>query len=334
MQTRYDLKRYRTSKSPDLIKALKLYSENIEPSYRTDANEILFWIDNFEKRFGDLFIVCGLYLNDALIGYGQLAYFKEEKFVEVDYLVIDKNYRKNNAFYEFVDKIGDLLSEENIIFDYIICEVGCYFENREPTEASKTLIRLLKMSHFGVIKCSYYVPRLGKSNHESEMRAILMIYSNDDIKQIKKETYLMVINTLFYKYYQRWYADFFTEAERTEYKIDLDGLSEAIQKELSNKKVIDINGYHNLLPLNPTDFGEIKAKKGIKIITFITLFVCAIILFGGAAIYIKERWDLEFENQSAILLLSVLAASIITTIIFNNKSNLPSKLVEKLIDKI
>jgi hypothetical protein len=334
MKRTYEIKRYRTANSPDFAKALKLYSDNIEPEYRTDTNEIIYWVDKFEKRFGDSFYVLGLYLNGALIGYTQMAYFKEEKFVEMDYLVIEKTHRKNNAFSEFVNQIADFLSEENIVFDYIICEVGCYFENREPTEDSKTLIRLLKMSHFGVIKCAYYIPRLGKKNYESQMRAILMIYASGELKQIKKETYLMIIKALLYNYYQRWYYDFFNTSEKKEYQTVLDNVFEKIKKDIENRKTIEINGYHNLLPLNPTDFNEVKANKGIKILSYILLFVISAIAFGALGIFIRKKYDIDFANQTSILAFAVVVASVVTSLLFGNKTTFAKKLVEKFMDKL
>jgi len=330
----YEIRRYRNSSAPDFIKALKLYSENIEPEYRTDTNEIIFWADNFGRRFEDSFFIVGFYLNGILIGFSELAYFKEERFVEVDYLVIDRRYRKNNTFHEFVDMIAGLLSEENIVYDYVICEVGCYFENREPTESSKTLIRLLKMSHFGIIKCAYQVPRLGKKNYESEMRAILMIHAKGDITQIKKETYLMILNALYYKYYQRWYNEFFNDAENKEYKILLDSFFEKIKKIVESKEFIEINGYQNILPLNPTDFSEVKAKKGVKALAFILVFVIAGLVLGSAAIFIRNKFELSIENQTGILSLSVLAASLAVSFFLGNKSNLPGRIIEKLLDKL
>lgn len=334
MKASYEIKRYRSSGSPDLTRALKLYADNIEASYRTDTNEIIHWLDKFEKRFGDGFYVLGLYLNDILIGYTQFAYFKEELFVEVDYIVIDKPYRKNNSFFEFIDQIGDFLTTNNIIYDYIICEVGCYFDDIEPTESSKTLIRLLKMSHFGVIKCAYYVPRLGKWNYESQMRAILMIYSREDIKQLKKETYFMVINALFYKYYQRWYADFFSEAENKEYKTGLDELYEAIKKDVNSRKSIEINGFQNLLPLNPVEFNIGRSNKKIKVLIFIVLFLISIVIFGSAALLIKSRLDIDIENQASLLSLAVIFASVLTSYLFGKRTGLAAKLLEKLTDKL
>jgi hypothetical protein len=333
MKITYELKRYKNSNAPDFSKALKLYSDNIEPEYRTDTNEIIFWTDNFQNRFGDGFYILGFYLNGLLIGFTEIAYFEEEKLVEIDYLVIDKRYRKNNAFYQFVDHITHFLQEENIVYDYIICEVGCYFENREPTEDSKTLIRLLKMAHFGVIKSAYFVPRLGKHNYESQMRAILMMYSNTEIKHIKKETYLMMINALYYKYYQRWYNEYFNEQEKKEYKIILDNLFENIKRDIGNKENIEINGYHNLLPLNPTDFSPINEKQGLKMAAFVILFIICVLLIGGGAIFIHKKFEIDIGNQFEIITTALVICAVITTAFFENRSNFFSTILKKIIDK-
>lgn len=334
MKSTYELKRFKNSNSPDFTKALKLYAENIEPSYRTDTNEITYWLDNFEERFGDLFIVLGLYLNGKLIGFTELAYFQEEKFVQVDYIVLEKSYRKNNAFYEFIDKIGAFLTEEEIVFDYIICEVGCYFDNLEPTDSSKTLIRLLKMSHFGVIKCAYYVPQLGHRNYESQMRAILMIYSKDELKQLRKETYLMIINALFYKYYERWYSLVFNTEEQIAYKRAIDQLFEHIKKDVDHRKAIEINGYQNLLPLNPVDFNEVRANKGARLISFIFIFILSLGIFGCLAFIIKSKFDIDIDKQAFLFTLSIIIASVLTSWVFGNNTDLGKKLVDKLLDKL
>src|ERR1035437_5858568 len=232
MKAIYDLINFRSSKDPEFLKALKLYSENIEPSYRTDTKEIMYWIEKYGKKFEDSFYALGFYYNNVLIGFSELAYFVNEKFVIVDYIVIDKNYRRNNTFFEFIHQIEEFLSKENLIYNYIVCEVGCYFENAEPPEASKLIIRLLKQNGFGVVKCKYYAPRLGLTNYESEVIAVLMIYSNDTIKQIKKETLLSIINSIYYKYYFRWYEAFLEKKELIIYKNMLDSLMVKIEKGL------------------------------------------------------------------------------------------------------
>lgn len=334
MKTIYELKRFHSSNSPDISKALKLYSENIEPSNRTDTNELLYWLDNYNRSFEDSFYILGLYQNDILMGFAQMAFFKKERFLEIDYLVIDKPYRKNNSFYVFLDKIEEFVAKENILYDNIVCEVGFNFENDEPSENAKILMRLLKMAHFGIIKCAYYIPRLGLTNYESQMRAVLMIFSQEEKKSIHKETYMAIVHTLFYKYYQRWYKVFFTEAEYSQYSQSLDILYDQIKKDVMGRKIIEINGYQNLLPLITIDLNDYKSKKGIKIISFIILFLLTLTVFGATTLFIQNQFKIDISNQATLFILSVFLASILTSILFNKKSDLLTKLIEKLIDKL
>ncbi len=104
------------------MKALKLYSENIDPALRTDTKEIMHWLDKYNRKFEDSFYIVGLYLNDLLIGFSEIAYFLKEKLVIVDYLVIDKAFRKNNTFYQFIIEIEDFIRDENLEFNYIVAE--------------------------------------------------------------------------------------------------------------------------------------------------------------------------------------------------------------------
>jgi hypothetical protein len=137
-----------------------------------------------------------------------------------------------------------------------------------------------------------------------------------------------------YKYYQRWYYDFFNTSEKKEYQTVLDNVFEKIKKDIENRKTIEINGYHNLLPLNPTDFNEVKANKGIKILSYILLFVISAIAFGALGIFIRKKYDIDFANQTSILAFAVVVASVVTSLLFGNKTTFAKKLVEKFMDKL
>ncbi|HET7003415.1 MAG TPA: hypothetical protein VFI33_18960, partial [Puia sp.] len=267
MQSVYELKKYKNSRDPELVKALKLYSQNIEPALRTDTKEIMHWLDKYNKTFEDSFYILGFYLNEMLIGFSEVAHFVEEKVIIVDYLVIDKLYRGNNTFHEFMEQIRGLLAEENLEYNYVVAEVGCFYEKTEPPENARHLIRLLKMSHFGVVKCNYYAPRLGINNHESEMRAIMMIYSANETKQIKKETFFQIVNAIYYKYYQRWYNEFLGEQDKIKYSRSLHELVSRMEKELMSKKFIEINGMSNLFPLQSESGNKNKVSKVVKVVT-------------------------------------------------------------------
>jgi hypothetical protein len=333
MRSVYELKKFKNSRDPDLVQALKIYTAYTEPALRTDTREIMHWLDKWNVEFDDRFHIVGFYFNNVLIGFSELAYFKQEKFVIVDYFVIDKEFRKNNTFYQFLEEIFIFLDRENYEYSYIIGEVGCYLE-KQPPESARLLIRLLKMSHFGVLKCNYYVPRLGLHDYESEMRAVMMIYSRNEVSQIKKETFFQIVNAIYYKYYHRWHIEFVDENEKIRYSRDLHDLILKMEKELSNKKVIEINGLSSLFPVKIESGNKLERKKIVKLITGIVLFAIAFTLIGCAYLLIKSRLGIDSETVSSVFYVSLFVTLFLLALLFENRSNLFSRMIEKLLEKL
>src|SRR5437764_6281427 len=108
----YRLVRYRSTKEHGFTDVLDIYVRNIAPSVRTNTNEIAFWLEHFRDRGKDEFFVFGFYLNEIPIGYAEVAYFDGTQLFMIDYLVIDKAYRGNNTFFEFVDQLKSFLEKE------------------------------------------------------------------------------------------------------------------------------------------------------------------------------------------------------------------------------
>lgn len=333
MKSVYELKWFKNSRHPDIIDALKLYVDYTEPALRTDTKEILHCIDNWNTLFDDKFYVLGLYLNRELIGFAELAYFEQEKFIIVDYLVIHKNYRKNNTFYQFVDDITRFLSNENLEYNYIVAEVACYDESLEPPESSKLLIKLLKMSHFGVVKCNYYVPRVGIYDFESAMRSVMMIYTKNESKQIKRETFFQIVEAIYYKYYQRWHNMFVDEEEQKKYDQEIKDLILRMEKQLDKKKVIEINGLNSLFPVKTNFDNGIKTKRVLKALTAIVLFIMCFILVGLFYTFLKIKLGWDSGTVNTIITGSIGLTLFLVALIFENRSNLFSKIFEKVLDK-
>jgi hypothetical protein len=333
MKGTYELKQFKTSNSKELSKALKLYSENVEAAARTDTREILYWIDNFSKESDDSLFVLGFYMDDILIGYAQLAYFLVEKLIVVDYLVIEEHYRGLNTFYELIHRIKLFLLAKNIEINYVVGEVGCFFENQAPPESSQTLIRLLKMAKLGVVKTKHYVPRLGLKNYESEMIAVLMIYTSEGLKQLKTETYFSIIETIYYKYYQRWYKAFQNEQEKRDYTAMLERLFGEIRRFAGNKEVIEINGKYNLWEVDITYMQSVSNKKKVKLLVLALLVIILVLLIGGLGFLIQQKFGIDIDGQMAVLLISITAAFIIASAIFEGKSHFFSNLVEEILKK-
>ena len=332
MKSVYELKYFKNSTEPELIKALSLYSQNIEPALRTDSKEIMFWIDRYNKKFEDSFFILGLYLNSVLIGFAELAYFIKEKIIIIDYLVIDKQFRKNNTFYEFAQKIEDFINDRDIVFNYAVVEVGFYNEKLEPPEKSKHMIRLLKMSGFSVAKCEYYTPKLGLYNYESEMKSILMVYSRDGTKKIKVETFMQIVYAIYFKYNQRWYDAFLNDDEKFEYQKGLNKLITKVEKGITNKEFIELNGYGNILTPHGEKKDVFERHKFLKFLTGIFLIVLSFVIVISIYLFLKNKLGIEASALSSLLYATLLVLIFLSAILFERKSNLFSKIIEKIFD--
>lgn len=327
----YSLHRYTSSKDSDLIKGLNIYSKNIEPTIRTNTSEILFWLDEYNKLFSDFFFVFGFYQNKKLIGFTQVALFKEEGILVIDYMVIDEPFRGNNTFFEFTSQVRKYFI--NYAFNYVIAEIVYNNEGPEPSEKSKNLIRLLKIAHFKVIKAPYYQPMLGVTNFESEMKAVLMIYNVGDHDRIKKETYNMIVNTIYYKHYLRWYDKFLIDQNKINYINALGRLFAKIQSEIEDKSFIELNGHHHL----PTESPVIPKKTLNKFLVASLVILLFLILFSGLILlhlFLKNKLNIESNVQIAILVASVVGCLVFLAFLFKRDENIINRLIDKILDKL
>src|SRR5262249_34122452 len=150
------------------------------------------------------FYVFGFYRNRQLVGYAEAAYFREERLIALDYIVIDEAHRRNNVFYEFVDHLRRYLQDAHPEYRYAYAEVGYGPAQEHPTAVSSLLTTLLKMQGFRVAQAAYFQPRLNFDYSESEMRADLLLYSAQHVDSMSVDTFLSIVHTIYYKYYLRW----------------------------------------------------------------------------------------------------------------------------------
>lgn len=327
----YNLHKFSNSNDSDFIQGLNIYSRNIESSIRTSTNEIIYWVDQYNKTFNDSFFTFGLYQNNTLIGFTQVAHFKSELILAIDYMVIDELYRGNNTFYVFVNLIREYFIDFEI--NFVIAEIVYNNIGLEPSEKARYLIRLLKMAHFKVIKAPYFQPMLGTSNIESEMKAVLMLYSSGEFDQIKKETYELIVNTIYYKHYLRWYDEFLSDKNKADYINGLNKLYELIFLEIKDKKYIELNGHH-YLPSEPV----LKVKKNVNkvAVTILVIGVFTLLFTGLIALhlFLKNKFKIEINVQIFILIGSVLGCILFLSYVLKRQENIFSKLLDKVLDKI
>lgn len=283
----YSVKIFSSSSDDDYIEALDIYSSHTPLSVKTDTSDISYWIDRYNKEFEDRFFVFGLYEDESIIGFSQLVYFKQARLVMIDYMAIDEKRRANSAFYSFTDLIRCELRDLKLDINFIITEIEYDLCKKKPTENGTVMIRLLKQSGFGVLKAEYFQPKLGFNNTESAPCAVLMIDVRSSKDSITKESYLKIVNTIYFNHYLRWYTPILKQEELACYKQELDELYTKIVSALSNKNKVDINGYKSIFDSQaPVDL----EKKGLNFGTFsfiiillVTASIMALAKYFGAS---------------------------------------------------
>lgn len=298
MDVTYKIQHIKDDQNKDLLYLLKLYIDNIDPCIKTNPNEIIYWLNNFETRKGkDTFWILALYMNNKPIGFCQMIHFYYYKVAFVDYCVIDPEYR-GRAFSEYTYLIRDFFTERSIDINYFVTEVAYYSSNNIPSQSALKLIRLLKMSGLKVIKAPYIQPELGLDNHESEMNATLMIGINgrgNDQSTLKKETYMDIVHTIFYNHYIAWYDPFMSDSEMSIYRKKIDEIFDSIKKETNKKDTIVLNGEPYMFELSntPPPSKSNKATVSIFVISIVLIYVT----ISGLGILLEKSFHILPETQ-------------------------------------
>jgi hypothetical protein len=319
----YKLRAFKDSKSKDYAEALKIYHDSVDPALRTDTDEITYWINNYNKTFDDQFFILGFYENGKVIGFAEMVYFKREKIIVIDYLAIEKKYRGNDNFYSFIGCLKAFIKKNRLDYNYVVTEIGYLSSDLQPSTRSAALIRQLKVQNFGVIKAKYFQPRLGDVNRESDMQAFLLVYENSPIKEIKRETFLQIVDTIYYKHYLRWYRDIDSQytTDIEEYKKELDKTFLKISKSIGQKKTIQINGYR-------FEEAEIKdppeKSNWIGLVSSLALVILLFIIFIFVQIILKV-------NTPSLIILFLLS---LITMLGLLSIFMKSKEAERIFDKL
>jgi hypothetical protein len=226
----------------------------------------------------------GLFSNDTIIGYAEIAHIRNERLIIMDYMVVDNKYMSNSSFSTFFFLLLGYFVKNDIDYDYILTEILVKFND---TETKVDIIRLFENEDFKVINALYIQPCLEISNLESNKEALLMIYQRNSSKpSIKKETYFRIVNSIYFDHYCTWdYPFFLNDQERNEnynkLKSDFEKIKSSICQEILSDEEIKLNGYKNKLIRNNTlpPVSNTKAIRGALIYTFIAVILIMLILF-------------------------------------------------------
>jgi hypothetical protein len=290
----YRLVRYRSANDRGYAAAIDVYIRNISPRLKTDTDEIAYWLEHFNDRDTDHLYVFGFLMDGVPIGFGMGAYFGNAELFIVDYIVIEKQSRKNNTFYEFVDQITSYLEKEQPGYRYCVAEVCRLSDTDEPSDESRAVVRLLKQQGFAVVRAPYTTPRLGLDAFEAEMRTDLLILSREKLESIHAETYRTIVRTIFFDYFGRWYSIY--EEEAAAYDAYLEELCERVLRDSPSPRV-PVNG-HKVVMTEST-----PPPPHRQIVDFTALALLCIAVFSGAMFYMKHRLQLSDSSFITVYVL-------------------------------
>jgi hypothetical protein len=241
----------------------------------------------------------GLFSNDTIIGYTEIAYIRTERLIIIDYMVVDNKYMSNSSFSTFFFLLLGYFVKNDIDYDYIVTEILVKFND---TEEKVDIIRLFENEDFKVINALYIQPCLETSNLESNKEALLMIYQRNSSKSsIKKETYFRIINSIYFDHYCTWDDPFFLDEQKrndnyNKLKSDFEKIKSSTCQEILSDEEIKLNGYKNNLIRNNAlpPVSNTKSIRSALIFTFIAVILIMLMLF-----FLKEL-EMEFTAVAAV----------------------------------
>lgn len=311
----YTIRLFENSESKDFNSALNIYLDEIAFELKTSSQEIIYWINNYSKKFNDELLIFGFYENDTLIGFSQCVYFLDKQFIVIDYFIIASQYRGNHSFQMIVALLKKFFREYNYDYNFIVTEVE---------SDNKILLRLLKQNGFGEIQSKYFQPNLGINNFDSLLEAKLLYYPAEEDKTIKKESYKKIIETIYNDHYIRWYSEFLTSKEMGIYKDNIKELKNKIYNDL--KDDIYVKGGSKSI----NHYSEFNTKKDIGNTT-----ILLIIIFTFTLLTLLLGKFFKFSLTEIVVLLLINASMVyLTHSLTSGKGTEQFKLLMKLFDKI
>lgn len=189
------LKQITSANDKELFVGMQILYKYIPHNLCVNLNELIYWIDEYNIKFKDKMYVYVIKYNDDIIGYLQFTHFIN-KFVFIDYLIVEKNCRHK----KIMSKVYEMINIE-------INKTGCnsiVLECGNEIKQHNAIVRLYEIMGFNKFNINYKEPKIdvdlvNQSLNWKDVPSILM--SNND-NLITAD----VIQTIYFDHYLRWYS--------------------------------------------------------------------------------------------------------------------------------
>lgn len=230
----FAIKRF-TKVNSDFNEALKIYMNEMETSLKTDINEISFFVEEPipENASREMYFL-GLYYEKCVIGFSEIAFLKKSKTLMIDYFVIQKEFQKNGIFFSLFNLVLGYFHDIRLDYNYLTIEAS---KNAYQTSVTQ---KMLFYEDFKVVETLYYQPQLGENNIESLIECDLMLFTKENISKLKKETYLYIVEDIYYCHYLDWYEHFLSQDSIVKYNERLRTLISKIKLQIGTASEINL----------------------------------------------------------------------------------------------
>lgn len=311
----------------ELIRAIDIYSKNTPVHEKTSSNDFIYWATHHKDYKDDNIFIFGFYKNDELVGFGELAYFSQEKILILDYLTLARNHSSNNVFFEFYSQIISFMHANSYNFDYIISEIPFVEEGKSPSSDEKLWIKMLEMQSFKEIKAKYIQPSLTDKNPETETHGILMVFQCHPTSAIRKDTLSVFLHTMYFKHYARWYGPRFTD--QLDLKNYMDKLSsfKAIIEDSIEGDHVKLNGCPNIMPVT---MPSSSTQHNHSLLSFVfPSIICMVICMAGF-MFLWKTLDLSREQFSTVAFTTIVIFFLLLAVVSEHARTIAKELLGKL----
>ncbi len=303
----FSIKRIKKTTDTDYINAIKIYNDKIPYEIRTPSNEITMWLNNESKNNPFELFCFVLYFNNEVVGFAMETYIKRSKIMLGEYLSLKNEFEFETIIFAYIDLIRNYYKARNIDISFFVDEISYKDSGKNIDKESKLFKKMLCVQGYGEVEALHTTLPLGLNNFESSFTAKIYIKANDDINEISKDTYLQIIESIYYDYYVSWYKDFFTEIQFDKYKKKVDTFYNNICNELIKKNKLHVT-YADCPILRERQHSfesiTIPTKASNKILSWIIIILLVLILPPLITYFytlILETTKIEMNSVNSVL---------------------------------
>lgn len=230
MKESYSIELVNKSDDIDFLKALKIY-DNVTPvTIKTEPNDFIYWIDHPVQEFR--INIFKIYCNEKLIGMTMTSFLSQSKAMILEYIAVEKSYRKNVVYLSCLNLLGQYFSnEKSYSINYWVTDINNDNDGQGTDSESKMFQTILDIEGYKKIDAPFKTPSLGMTDVPG-FEAYIMIKSTDNVKVLSKSIYGGLIKSIFFDYYFQWYQKLLSKNDFSEYQNELTSTYKKLEKSI------------------------------------------------------------------------------------------------------